>query len=221
MERTIPKNGLLSGMIITQAAAVTAILAGLFVPGADLVFAGFPPRFVLDVFLGSVVLMTVHKVESYYFGEFEVCPVYLTVGKSWEKNVRRAGFEVFVSAFLGGMFLLALALRGAPWPLLLMSVWLAQGLHEIHHLAKTLVRRRYYPGLVSALLFTALIDVALFPNWYAALHVESQLGFYAYYAVQPLVLLAFFLEDRKWFAAFRALPQNSDQELPAQVLKAS
>ncbi len=102
-----------------------------------------------------------------------------------------------------------------------MSVWLAQGLHEIHHLGKTIARRRYYPGLISALLFTAVIDLAFFPNWYAALNVGSQLGFYAYYAVQPLVLLAFYLEDRKWFTAFRALPQNSDSERTGQVLKAS
>lgn len=203
--RVIPKNGLLSGMIITQAAAVMAILAGCFLPGVDRIFGGAPPKPLLDVFLGSVVLMTVHKIESYVTGEFDQCPVYLTVGRGWEQNVRRAGFTVFVTAFLGGMFLLALALRGAPWPLLLMAIWCAQGLHELHHTAKSMVRHAYYPGTISGLLFTLLIDVAFFPMWYRALAVGSDVPMYVFYGVQPIVLLAFYLEDRKWWAGYRGV----------------
>jgi hypothetical protein len=198
----IPKNGLLSGMIITQAAAVIAIVSGLFVPGVDRLFAAAPSKPLLDVLLASVVLMTAHKIESYFTGEFDQCPVYLTVGRGWEQNVRRAGFTVFVTAFLGGMFLLSLGLRGPPWPLLLMSIWCAQGLHELHHTAKSLVRRRYYPGTVTGILFTVMIDVAFFPLWYRSLPIASDAPLIAFYACQPLVLLAFYLEDRRWFAAY-------------------
>lgn len=196
----LPKNGLLSGMCITWMSGAVALAAGLLYAPAQRAFDTAPPEALLDAFLVTVVVMAVHKVESYLTGEFNQCPVYFTSGNaSWAQNPRQAIFAAFVSTFLGMMFLVYLTMRGGHWPMLLMGVWAAQGLHEYHHSAKSLARRSYYPGTVTGLLFAAAVGGLLFPAWAGALGVSGPL-FYAFYAAQPLVLLAFYLEDRRWLA---------------------
>ena len=42
-----------------------------------------------------------------------------------------------------------------------------------------------------------------FPAWVASLGVEPTLWYGIYYGIQPLILLAFYVEHRKWLAAAR------------------
>lgn len=196
-----PSNGLLSGMILTALAALAALVTGFFLPGTAQVFAGTPSDTLLNAFFISICLMTAHKIESYLTHEYNVCPVYLTNGQAaWAQNARQAIFVAFVSTFIGMCFVTLLALKGSPWPKLLLFVWMAQGLHEFHHSAKALAQKSYYSGTVSALFFTAQIDVFVFPKWYAELGLASNAGFYFYYLIQPVVFLGFYLEHRRWLA---------------------
>lgn len=196
-----PKNGLLSGMVVTWATALAAVAAGLFVARLHPYFAQVPSHELVSLYVASIVLMCAHKVESYWTGEFEQCPVYETLARApWASDVRRATFAVFCSMFLAAMFLSYLVLRGAPWPLLLMSVWCAQGLHEIHHGAKSLARQRYYPGTTTALLFTLFMDLSFFPVYAGHLGGLPPWWIGLYYAAQPLLFAAFYVEDRQWLA---------------------
>jgi hypothetical protein len=198
-QSSFPKNGLLSGMILPALAAATALLIGFFLPNVAQIFSGTPSIAFLNSFLVSICLMTVHKIESYLTHEYDVCPVYLTNGQaSWAQNPRQAIFVAFVSTFIGMSFMMFLIFKGPPWPLLLLSIWMAQGLHEFHHSAKSLAQKSYYSGTISALLFTAQIDIFVFPKWYGDLGLASTAGFYAYYLIQPVVFLGFYLEHRGW-----------------------
>ena len=68
---------------------------------------------------------------------------------------------------------------------------------------KTAATRRYYPGLVTALLFTASVNVLVFPAWIACLPLESAPLFAIYYGIQPLIIVAFYVEHRRWLAKAR------------------
>jgi hypothetical protein len=200
-----PKNGLLSGMIITGLAAALALSLGFFVPSSHAIFDAPTTTGLLDAFLITILGMTVHKVESYRTGEFERCPVYLTnVHNERGKAPGRLLFHGFVPTVLGGLLLTYFVMRGPPWVLLMMLIWLGQGLHEWHHAAKTLVERRYYPGTVTGLLFVGLVDVLFYPVWVASLTVDLGGWFWVYYAVQPVVFVAYWLEHRGWFVRHRA-----------------
>jgi hypothetical protein len=200
-----PNNGPLSGMIITGISAVLALLLGLFVPSSHPVFAAPATDRLLDAFLITILAMVVHKVESYWTGEYARCPVYLTsVHRARGQHPGRLLFQGFVPAVLGGLVLLYFMMRGPPWVLLLLLVWLGQGLHEWHHAAKTLAERRYYPGTVSGLLFVGLMDGLLYPAWSDALPVEPGGWLSAYYAAQPVMFAAYWLEHRGWIARYRA-----------------
>jgi hypothetical protein len=197
-----PRNGLLSGMILTLGAAVLALSAGFLVPGLESYFGhGLSPT-LADRFLISVLIMAAHKVESYWTLEFDHCPVYLSMERNWLPNVRRSAFVVFVGTFLGCMLLLALTLRSPMWGLLLLIVWGAQGLHELHHLGKSVSRRRYYPGTITGLMFTGFINLAIVPLWFGQVQGIPGSVQWVYYGLQPIVLLAFFLEDRRWMEQF-------------------
>jgi hypothetical protein len=192
-------------MVVTWATAVLALVVGALLPSLHPIFAASPSTHLADALLFSIGLMAVHKVESYLTGEFDQCPVYLGLSDApWVRGIRQAAFLVFCSVFLALAILIALAMRGPPWPLLVMAVWCSQGLHEIHHTAKSLARRRYYPGTASALVFVAYIDVVFFPAYLAQLSLGApevvRVGFYA---AQPILLLAFFLEDRAWLVKMR------------------
>ncbi len=190
-----PRNGVLSGMAITYVTAIVAIAAGLAAP-SDPTFMRAPSGPLLDGFLVSLAVMAVHKAECYWTREYEVCPVYVTAARG--RDPRQTLFIGFVVTFLAMMGFVFLVLRGPPWPLLMLAVWLAQGLHEIHHAAKSAAQRSYYPGTATALLFVAAIDLLVFPRWYALLEIDGRLGLHAFYAVQPIVFVAFWLEHRRW-----------------------
>ncbi|MCB9759890.1 MAG: hypothetical protein H6739_08655 [Alphaproteobacteria bacterium] len=195
---TTPPNGLLSGMALTWMTALVAIPAGLLSADAAAFFDHPLPVALQDALLLSVFLMAAHKGESYLQGEFNHCPVYLTSAQTrWGRNPREALFVGFVGTFLGLMLLVAMVMRGGPWPMLLLAIWLAQGLHELHHTGKSLARGYYYPGTLTGLAFTLFLDVAVFPLWLETLGLGMETS-WLYYGLQPLVILAFFLEDRRW-----------------------
>lgn len=200
-----PGNGLLSGMIVTGLAAAAAIGLGFFVPASHAMFDAPPTNALLDAFLVTVLAMTAHKVESYAQGEYARCPVYLTnVNRERDRHPGRLLFQGFVPTVIGGLLLAYFLMRGQPWVLLMMLVWLGQGLHELHHAAKTLAERRYYPGTISGLLFVLLVDVLFYPAWLDALTVEAGPWRWAYLAAQPVLFIGYYAEHRGWSARYAA-----------------
>lgn len=201
MTQAIPKNGPMSGMILPALAAVAVLPLAVLSPAFRSHFAApLSPTFQW-VFLASIVLMALHKVESFWFDEFDQCPVYLTSGQtSWAQNPRKAVFLSFVPTFLGMMMMAFLAFLGPPWHLIIITIWLGQGAHELHHTAKSIARGRAYPGIVTSVLFVGVMSFGLFPMWHDAVLGARGLVFYGYYALLPCVLLGFYLEDRKWIS---------------------
>lgn len=198
-----PRAGILSRMVITWSTALAILLVGLAVPSMHPIFAGPPSTRLLNLLLLSVGLMAVHKIECYATREWEQCPVYLGIPSApWARGVRETAFVVFCSLDVAYMLLIALALRGPPWAMLVMAILCAQGLHELHHPAKSLARRRYYPGTASAILFVLFIDLLFAPEYFARLRLPSGNALVWFYVVQPMVLVAFWLEDRAWLAAW-------------------
>lgn len=197
--QTLPKNGALSGMILPALTAAIVLPLGLVSAGFRSHFeAPLPPAF-LWAFFATIVVMAAHKLESFWFEEYEQCPVYLANGqKPWARNPRKAVFVSFVSTFLGMLGVAFLGFAGPPWHLLVMTVWLAQGAHELHHTAKSLSRRRVYPGTASSLLFVGLMWTAVFPLWHDLVIGARGAFFFGTYAALPLVFLAYYLEDRRW-----------------------
>ena len=220
MSVAFPKNGLLSGMIITGLAVLVAISLGLFVPASHAIFDSPPTDGLLDAFLITILGMLVHKVESYQTGEFQRCPVYLTnVHNERGKHPGRLLFQGFVPTVLGALLLLYFVMRGPPWMLLMMLVWLGQGMHELHHAAKTLAEGRYYPGTVTGIGFVVLMDVLLYPWWIAALTVDPGRWFWVYYAVQPVLFAAYWLEHRGWIRRYRAWQSADSGETSGAALR--
>lgn len=206
-----PKNGLLSGMILTFATIIVVIPLCLF-------SASFAQKFnhsltpqLQQFFFLSILLMAIHKLESFFAKEYEHCPVYLTSGKSaWAQNPREAIFLSFVPTAVGMLFFLYLTILGPPWHLVFLTVWLAQGLHEIHHLAKSLARRKIYPGLYSSIAFVLVVSFGIFPLWHDLVFAQRGVFFKTYYLMLPVILAAFYFEDRIWFQkALRFFPSLS------------
>lgn len=195
-----PKNGLLSGMIITGLAAVAAVLAGLLSPDAVALFNRPVPTGLLDVFFASILVMVAHKAESYFTHEYNVCPVYLASAHApWGSNPRASLFAGFVGTFLGMMFLVYAVMRGGPWPLLCLGIWAAQGLHELHHAAKSLAQGSYYAGTVTGLIFVAVMALLFWPAWSGALGL-APVWSTIYAAAHPVIFAAFWVEHRGWLA---------------------
>lgn len=191
----------MSGMIIPALAAAAVLPFGFFSATFRSHFtAALTPSF-QGVFLISIVLMALHKLESFWFGEYDQCPVYATTAQAeWAQNPRKAVFLTFVPTFLGMMMMAFLAFLGPPWHLIILTVWLGQGAHELHHTGKSLARARLYPGIFTSVLFVGVMSFGLFPLWHDAVVGARGLLFYGYYALLPIVLLGFYLEDRKWIS---------------------
>lgn len=190
---------MLSGM------AIPALVAGIVIP-LGFFSEVFRQHFnlpltpqLLQLLLVSILLMVLHKGESFFSKEYDECPVYKTADNApWTQNSCKAIFISFVGTFLGMLFLLYLAMLGPPWPLILFCIWLSQGLHEMHHAAKSLARKKIYPGLFTSLLFVALQSFWMFPTWHDVVFETRGVFFFVYYALLPLIFVAFFAEDKLW-----------------------
>lgn len=205
MAPAFPKAGPLSSMIIVGLAAGAALVVGWFVPSLHDIFAAEPDQGLLDALMVTVVAMIVHKGESYRLREWDRCPVYQTSTREpWAADRGQLLFLGFVPTFLGLLLLFALVLRGPPWPLLLLSLWSVQGLHEVHHVAKTAVERSYYPGTASAVLFVASIDALLVPRLVEHLALDSSWPLAAFYVLQAVMLIAYVVEHGRWRTRFLA-----------------
>jgi hypothetical protein len=187
-------------MVLPAVSAVILPLALAFPAFRSHFNAPLSPR-LLAAFLLSAAIMAVHKLESFWFGEFDQCPVYRDSGNApWAQNPRKALFIGFVPTFIGMLLVASLALIGPPWHLVIMTIWLAQGVHELHHSAKSLARGRLYPGAVSSVLFVAVVALGIFPAWHDSVIGPRGAVFVGYYLLLPCVFLAFYLEDRRWIA---------------------
>lgn len=215
MNPAIPKNGPMSGMLLPGLTAAVVLPLSFLSPAFRSAFAAPLSPLFLGVFLASIVLMALHKLESFWFDEFDQCPVYLTSGQAdWAQNPRKAVFLGFVPTFIGMLAMAFFAFLGPPWHLIIITIWLGQGAHELHHTAKSLSRRRAYPGIVTSVLFVGVMTFGLFPLWHDAVIGARGLVFYGYYALLPLVLLAFYREDRQWTALAPESIWNPAQEQP-------
>lgn len=197
MTTNLPKNGLLSGMIVPGiTAAVVLTLACVSATFRSYFASPLTPAFQWTLF-ASFVLMALHKLESFWFAEYDQCPVYLSQNTS---NPRKAVFLAFVPIFIGMLFFAFMGFFGPPWHLVAITVWLGQGIHEMHHTAKSLARDRAYPGVVTSVMFVALMTFGLFPMWHDAVIGARGLVFYGYYALLPVIFAGFYFEDRKWIS---------------------
>ena len=107
--------------------------------------------------------------------------------------------EIRFLLFFAVLFLVGLAMAGPPWHLIIIiMIWLAQGLHELHHSAKSAARRRIYPGLFSSLAFVTVQACWIFPLWWDAVVGTRGSAFTSCILVLPLVWIAFYVEDRDW-----------------------
>ena len=156
----------------------------------------------------SVLLMVLHKLESFYSNEIKHDIFYSRL-KTWiavdDFSTQRAFFLGFCPAYCLGLVLLMLVMRGPPWPMLCVFAYIAQCSHEVHHLAKAVVRRGYYPGAVTALAFVghshlllagARRCAGLGPEWQAA------------YLATQLVLGVLFARQYRAFLFAPAPPQR-------------
>jgi hypothetical protein len=147
-----------------------------------------------------VAVELLHKVESFVMGEFDHCPIYLAAAVStWSANVRSGLFVTFVASMQVFTLLIVLIMHGEPWPLLLIAVWAAQGLHEVHHSAKSVAMGGYYPGTWSSLLFIGWSAGFLVPAWLRAWSAPVWAPA-AYVVAIAVLFVAYWAEHRIWLA---------------------
>lgn len=198
MTPNIPRHGLLSGMIVPGIAAAVVLPLAIFSSTFRSYFDQPLTAPLQLAFFASVVLMALHKVESFWFAEYDQCPVYTSQPQD---NPRKAVFLAFVPIFIGMLIFSFLGFIGPPWHLITLTIWLGQGVHELHHTAKSLARGRLYPGIVTSVLFVAVMSLGLFPLWHDAVLGDRGVLFFSYYLALPAVFLGFYLEDRRWISA--------------------
>lgn len=197
MTPNIPRHGLLSGMIVPGIAAAVVLPLSIFSSTFRSYFDAPLTTPLQLAFFASVVLMALHKVESFWFAEYDQCPVYVSQPTT---NPRKAVFLAFVPIFIGMLIVCFLGFLGPPWHLITLTVWLGQGVHELHHTAKSLARGRLYPGIVTSVLFVGVMSLSLFPLWHDAVIGDRGVLFFGYYLALPCVFLGFYLEDRRWIS---------------------
>ncbi len=206
MARRYPKNGILSGMVLTYGSGIVAGIIGLGIPSWRAVFEAEASPQLLNYFLVSIFVLIAHKVESYFWGEYDACPVYRTLGEGAKANPRQQTFLTAIPLMMIGLLLVAMVMRGSPWVLLFFLIWAGQGLHEWHHLAKTLAARRYYPGLFTGLAFVGSVALLVFPAWVESLGVDRTWWYRIYYGLHPVIIIAFYLEHRGYLAKLKDQP---------------
>lgn len=198
-----PRHGLLSGMVVIAMAVAAALFVGLFLPGWHGPFDVAPTPALLNAFEVSIGVLIVHKVESYRTRKYDVCPVYLTLAH--DAPTRTSGqnhFRLLITPLMAGLILLGFAVRGPPWPMLLIGAWLSQAAHELHHLGKTIAARAVYPGLWSALAFVVTVDAFVAPRWFA--EVGAPGAWWLYVAAQVPMTAAFVVEHVAWRGRYDA-----------------
>lgn len=192
-----PRTGRFSRMAVPTFAVVMVVVIGLGLPGIGAVFAGAITPPLAEALMITFALMGLHKLECYGSREWERSPFYLRAATLYDDEPGRGYFLAFAPAVVMLLFCAGLLVAPAPWPLLSLLVWLAQGLHELHHLGKAAAERRHYPGVVSAVLFVLVMDGLFLPRWLECVDLPGSAAT-VYLGLQPVLIVIFFLEHRDW-----------------------
>ena len=107
------------------------------------------------LFVFSVGLMFLHKLESYYTNEFNVCPVYYHIRLHiTNKSISEANFKIFCFWFFSMLFLITSLIitdmQSLPYLFLL---WIFMFIHEIHHPIQSFINKSYYSGSFTAWIY--------------------------------------------------------------------
>lgn len=101
----------------------------------------------------SVVIMFIHKVESFYTYEWILSPFYNKVVAIADSEGEAAFITLVILVF--GIFVTALMLlKGGNWPLVWLSIYGFMFFIEIHHTIKAIIFENYYSGLYTAWIFS-------------------------------------------------------------------
>lgn len=198
-----PRHGFFSGMGVVAVGVIVLLGIGFFVPAWQGPFSVLPSNALLNAFAGSIGVLILHKVESYVSAEYDACPVYLTMRQ--DMPLRSAGqnhFRLMIPPAMAGLLMVALAMRGAPWPMLMIGAWLSQGLHEVHHIGKSIALRAVYPGLWSAIGFVGLMQFWVATRWFEEVGFPE--GTWIYGGIQLLLIPVFAIEHRQWTRRYEA-----------------
>lgn len=101
-------------------------------------------------FIISVVLMLLHKIESFYTNEYHACPVYARLARE-AKTVQEALFKTFCTCLFAALaMILAIWQWGDRAITVLLVIWAFTFVHEIHHPVQTFISGSYYSGTITA-----------------------------------------------------------------------
>lgn len=132
---------------------------------SDWTVAPISPR-VRALFLASVAVMFLHKVECWLTDEWLVSPFFqwlVSLAPRLDPDpaaaLGEAMFLVFVVWLFAGLVMGGLLMRGGAAAWAALAIWgLTFGL-EWHHVARAIARGGYYPGLVTAAVYLPLMAV--------------------------------------------------------------
>ena len=112
----------------------------------------------------SLILMFMHKVESYYTREWTVCRFYSGLKKiSFLQEHGEIVFLVFCTTFLLSTILMLLMICYEQWIHYNLLIWGCQLINETHHISKAIMRKAYYSGSYSAVLLVLWANLHYFP----------------------------------------------------------
>lgn len=117
-----------------------------------------------SLFLASIVAMFAHKVESWWAAEWLESPFFQALERTAQgldpvptASLGETIFLVFVTWLFVGLLMGWLVLRGGWGPIVALAFWGATFVLEWHHLGRAILRGGYYPGLVTSLVYLAIM----------------------------------------------------------------
>ena len=107
-----------------------------------------------NIFLLSIPIFILHGMEEYITGFTQVDPIFLWVFRPLlDMSVNQATFLVF-QIMLGVLLIVsALLILGEKWQRRMIIIPGLLYIFEFHHLYEAIIRKTYYPGLITALFF--------------------------------------------------------------------
>ena len=115
----------------------------------------WPSKRIRLLFLLSVLLMFVHKVECYFTSEWQVAPAYLLI----QHLNFSAGKKVFLTFIITLFFSLLWLITATCWKFGLIAFLAFWGLTfflEIHHSVRSILSDGYYSGFYSSIIYILL-----------------------------------------------------------------
>lgn len=143
------------------------------------------------IFLISIFLMVIHKIESYITNEYNACPFYINlINKLYQNSIGEIIFLVFCFTFLFFMFIIYSINCDNNLFKYLVLIYAFTFIHETHHLAKTLKYKNYYSGTISAIiyfLFGFLFSYTYVKKYY------PKINYKIIFIFQSFILLNYFI----------------------------